>query len=644
MRLQLNSLVSARISLYLSAMKWTTEDARRQYNIAGWSAGYFDVDEAGHLLARPTGRPGTAGVDLHELANRARETGLSWPVLVRFTDILHQQVDRQCSAFRQAMQAAAYDGRYTAVYPIKVNQQQHVVDAIVRHGGDRVGLEAGSKPELMAVIGIATPGGTIICNGYKDAEYIRLALIAQRLGHQVTIVIEKLSELDLVRTASEAMNIRPRLGVRVRLSEVTSGNWQNTGGERSKFGFTAAGMLILLDRLEATGMTDCLQLLHCHPGSQIAGIDDLRRALQEVARVWAELRSAGVPLDSVDAGGGLGVDYEGTASLSSCSVNYDMATYAGTLVGVFADICREQDLPTPDLLTESGRALTAHHAVLITNVIDTESVLCDTEHDHGPDVAPVVFMQDCLQRCSPGNALEIYSEATRKLPELRERYISGELTLAQRAHSESLYFALCHKVQEFLAVLAEPPIEFDEINRKLADKYFCNLSVFQSLPDVWGINQVFPIVPLQRLDECPDRRATLHDLTCDSDGHVELYVDSAGVETSLPVHAIQAGQSYLLGFFMVGAYQEILGDMHNLFGDTDAVNVELSPDGSYRLVDARHGDTVDELLRYVEFEPKRLMARYREKITAAGLTGLERTACLQALEGGLRGTTYLEEE
>ena len=625
-------------------MKWTPEDTRRQYNIAGWSAGYFDVDATGHLLARPAGCPGGAGIDLFELANRAREAGLSWPVLVRFTDILHQQVDRQCGAFRQAMQAAAYDGRYTAVYPIKVNQQQHVVDAIVRHGGDRVGLEAGSKPELMAVIGIAAPGGTIICNGYKDAEYIRLALIAQRLGHQVIIVIEKLSELELIRIASEAMNIRPRLGVRVRLSGVTGGNWQNTGGERSKFGFTAAGLLILLDRLDAAGMTDCLQLLHCHPGSQIAGIDDLRRALQEVARVWAELRSAGVPLECVDAGGGLGVDYEGTASLSSCSVNYDVVMYATTVVGVFADICREQGLPAPDLLTESGRALTAHHAVLITNVIDTEQVLCDTAHDHGPDIEPIAFMQGCLQRCSADTALETYREASGKLPELHERYIAGELTLAQRARGESLYFTLCHRVQGFLAELPEPPIELDEINRKLADKYFCNLSVFQSLPDVWGINQVFPIVPLQRHDECPDRRAILHDLTCDSDGHIGLYVDSAGIETSLPVHAIHADQPYLLGFFMVGAYQEILGDMHNLFGDTDAVNVELTADGGYRLVDARHGDTVDELLRYVEFEPKRLMARYREKITAAGLTGLERTACLQALEGGLSGTTYLEEE
>ena len=629
-------------------MTWSIDKARRRYNIATWSSGYFDVNAQGRVVARPQCIAGSPEINLYELADRLHDAGLTWPVLVRFTDILHHRVDRLCAAFEQARADHGYGGAYTAVYPIKVNQQHTVVEAIYQSREAGIGLEAGSKPELMAVIGIMNPGGSIVCNGYKDAEYIRLALIAQRLGHEVTIVIEKLSELELIKAVASAMNIRPRLGVRVRLSAETSGKWQNTGGERSKFGLTAAGMLVLLDRLQEAGLTDCLRMLHCHPGSQIAGIENFRTALQEVARTWAQLRLAGVPLDSVDAGGGLGVDYEGTASVSSCSMNYDVDSYARTLVGVFADICREQGLPTPDLLTESGRALTAHHAVLITNVIDTEQVLVDTAHDQGPAVGPVAKLQDCLQRClqgcDAGNAIESYREASGILPELRVRYIQGDLNLAQRARGESLYFELCHKVQGLLRELDEPPAEFDEINRKLADKYYCNLSVFQSLPDVWGIDQVFPIMPLQRLNVRPERRAILHDLTCDSDGQVEYYVDSAGVETSLPVHAVRGDEHYLLGFFLVGAYQEILGDMHNLFGDTDAVNVELSADGSYRLVDARHGDTVDELLRYVEFEPKRLMARYREKITAAGLTGLERSTCLQALEGGLSGTTYLEEE
>jgi len=588
--------------------------------------------------------PGAASVDLYELAHKAREAGLSWPVLVRFTDILHQQVDRQCRAFRAAMKETGYEGRYTAVYPIKVNQQQHVVDAIVRHGGTRIGLEAGSKPELMAVIGIMNPGGSIVCNGYKDAEYIRLALIAQRLGHQVTIVIEKLSELELIKAAASAMNIRPRLGVRVRLSAETSGKWQNTGGERSKFGFTAAGVLALLERLRAVDMLDCLAMLHCHPGSQITRIDVLRDALQEMARSWVALREAGAPVASVDVGGGLGVDYEGTASASECSVNYDVEQYAETVVGVFATTARQHDLPMPDLMTESGRALTAHHAVLVTNVIDSEQVLCEPADGDPSDAPPLQALRDCLEQCTADSALHSYRVASDQLPALRSLYLDGSLGLAGRARGESTYYAICRRVQQLYAGQAEPPPELDEINRKLADKYFCNLSVFQSMPDVWGIGQVFPIVPLQRLDEAPDRRAILQDLTCDSDGHIERYAEDGRIESTLPVHALREGESYLLGFFLLGAYQEILGDMHNLFGDTDAVNVELDGEGGYRLVDPRHGDTVDELLRYVEFEPKRLLARYREKLNAAGLSGAERSACLQALEGGLTGTTYLEDE
>ncbi|MGD2056594.1 MAG: biosynthetic arginine decarboxylase [Gammaproteobacteria bacterium] len=625
-------------------MTWTLDMARRRYNIAGWSDGYFDIGADGHLVVRPGGRAGAAEVDLYELAHQARAVGLSWPVLLRFTDILHQQVDRQCAAFRQAMDACDYDGDYTAVYPIKVNQQQHVVDAIVRHGGARVGLEAGSKPELMAVLGVSPPGGVIVCNGYKDSEYIRLALIAQRLGQRITLVIEKFSELELVAGVAATMKIRPRLGVRVRLAAVTSGNWQNSGGERSKFGFTASGLLRLLERLRTIGMTDCLQLLHCHPGSQISGIEALRHALQEVGRTWVELRQAGIPIDTVDVGGGLGVDYEGTASESPCSVNYDLPGYARTVVDVFTELGRAHGLPVPHLVTESGRALTAHHAVLITHVMDTEQVFCNIPNDHEPDAAPVAALRACLNDCTENTALAIYRKAGEILPALRSRYISGDLTLAQRARGESLYHALCSRVQGFLERQGEPAVELDEINRRLADKYFCNFSVFQSLPDVWGVDQVFPIMPLQQLDEAPQRRAILHDLTCDSDGQVEFSVDSAGVETSLPLHTVREDEPYLLGFFLVGAYQEILGDMHNLFGDTDAVNVELTADGDCRLVEPHHGDTVDELLRYVEFEPKRLLARYREKVAAAGLTGRERTACLQALEGALFGTTYLEEE
>ena len=625
-------------------MAWTSKDARRQYNIPGWGDGFVDVGEAGQLLVRPAGSPGSPAIDLHKLAWRVREAGLSWPVLVRFTDVLHTQVDRLCGAFEQAMQAHAFDSRYTAVYPIKVNQQRHVVEAIVRHGGERIGLEAGSKPELMAILGMAPAGGTVICNGYKDADYIRLALIGQQLGHRVTIVIEKLSELDSIIAVAGELGVRPRLGLRVRLAAATGGNWQNTGGDRSKFGFTAAGTLVLLDRINAAGLADCVHLLHCHPGSQITDIGVFRRALQEVARIWAALRDAGLPLDCVDVGGGLGVDYDGTASVNLCSINYDMGAYADAVVGVFAELSAQTGLPQPELLTESGRAMTAHHAVLITNVIDTEQVLAGVADLHDETCVPLNKLHDCLQRSNTDAADDVYADANAALDSLRTQFTDGTASLQQRAAGESLYYAVCERLRDRLSASGSVTDLLDVINRKLADKYFCNLSVFQSMPDVWGIDQVFPIVPLQRLDEAPQRRATLHDLTCDSDGHIEHYVDSAGIESSLPVHGILPGEPYLLGFFLLGAYQEILGDMHNLFGDTDAVNVALTESGDYRLVEPRHGDTVEELLRYVEFEPKQLLAYYRDKLAAAGLSHEERDDYLRVFESSLEDTTYLEHE
>jgi arginine decarboxylase len=637
-----NGLCASKSDIIVSAMTWSRDDARQQYNISGWSAGYFDVGAVGHLVALPGGDADGPAVDLYSLAHAVCAAGLSWPVLVRFTGILRRQVGRLVAAFDVAISDAHYRGTYTAIYPVKVNQQRHVVDAIVLHGGDRVGLEAGSKPELMALIGVAPAGGTIICNGYKDAEYIRLALIAQRLGHDVVIVIEKQSELSLILKISATMNITPRLGVRVRLSSATGGNWQNTGGDRSKFGFTAAGLLALMARLQDTGMRDCLQMLHCHPGSQISSIATLQAALQEVACTWAALTEAGFPVATVNVGGGLGVDYQGMASTQGCSVNYDMQEYAAAVVNCFAAICRQRKLAAPQLMSESGRALTAHHAVLITDVIDTEQVLTSICRTAEEAPKPVASLQGYLDRAVIDHPLTVYAQANEVLEQLRAQYTCGGITLAQRAHGESLYYALCRRLQRLLAESQEPPPELDTINRQLADKYFCNLSVFQSMPDVWGIDQLFPVVPLHRLDEAPQRRAILHDLTCDSDGHIEYYVDSAGVESSLPVHAVKEGEPYLLGFFLLGAYQEILGDMHNLFGDTDAVNVELTETGAVRLIEPRHGDTVDTLLRYVEFNPTRLLASYRDKIAAAGLSEEEGASCLQMLKDVLGGTTYLD--
>ena len=623
-------------------MVWNREAARQQYNISGWSAGYFDVGDAGHLLAVPQGRPDTPTVDLHTLAHAVRDAGLSWPVLLRFTDILHEQVDRLCAAFEAAIKTADYPAGYTAIYPIKVNQQHHVVEAIVQHGGARVGLEAGSKAELIAVIGIAPGGSRIICNGYKDAGYIRLALLAQRLGHDITLVIEKQSELALVAGIAASLALRPNLGVRVRLSAATSGNWQNSGGDRAKFGFTAAGLLALIEELQQRALDDCVSLLHCHPGSQISSLATLQTSLQEVARTWVALKQVGLPVAAVNVGGGLGVDYEGLSAAKGCSIDYDMAAYAETVVGSFAQVCREQQLAAPALLSESGRALTAHHAVLVTDVIDSERVLVDVDAAASSMTTAATQLHEAINDCHPDTACALYAQASTLLAQLRSEFAQGRITLAQRAQGESLYYRLCCRLRAAMADLPETPAELDLVNRQLADKYFCNLSVFQSMPDVWGIDQVFPVMPLQRLDERPQQRAILHDLTCDSDGHIEHYVDNAGIESSLPVHDRRDGEPYLLGFFLLGAYQEILGDMHNLFGDTDAVNVELTAQGGFRLRQPRHGDTVDELLRYVEVQPGPLLTSFRAKMAAAGLDADEVRDAMQMLEGILCGTTYLE--
>lgn len=625
---------------------WTIQEARETYNIAHWGNGYVDINDRGHLVVRPDRRSDRPGIDLYELAAEIKGAGLTLPVLVRFTDILHDRIDTLCGAFARAMQEDGYQGRFTAVYPIKVNQQRRVVEEILAYGGARVGLEAGSKPELMAVLALADQrGGVVVCNGYKDREYIRLALIGLQLGHRVYIVVEKLSELELVIQEAQNLQVKPLLGVRVRLASIGAGKWQNTGGEKAKFGLSAAQVLRMVNRLTEAGMLDSLQLLHFHLGSQIANIRDVQRGLREAARYYAELHRLGARIATVDVGGGLGVDYEGTRSRSFCSMNYSVQEYANNVVHVLWEICAAEGLPHPDIITESGRAMTAHHAVLITNVIDVEQV-------PGNGIAPVgddepLIIQDlwhALANLSSRSALETYHDAVHWLSEAQAMYTHGVLTLEQRARAEQLYFAICREVRPLLQVTTRAQREaVDELNEKLADKYFCNISVFQSIPDVWAIDQIFPIVPLHRLDEQPDRRVVIQDLTCDSDGRIDYYVDREGVETTLPLHAVQPGKPYLLGIFMVGAYQEILGDMHNLFGDTDAVNVELLPDGSHRLTQPQRGDTVESVLRYVHFNAEDLLAAYRAKIAAAQFDAERRAAALRELEEGLKGYTYLED-
>jgi len=619
------------------------ESNRRLYGISRWSDGYFDIGKRGRLVVRPF-RNG-AEIDLVELVRRARLAGLAPPILFRFTDILRDRLDRLHNAFRKAMATAEYESRYRVVYPVKVNQQRSVVDTLVNHGGARVGLETGSKPELMAVLGVSPPGGLIVCNGYKDHEYLELALIAQRLGHEVYIVVEKLSELDRIIQLAREFELEPRLGVRLRLSSVGAGNWQDTGGEKSKFGLTAGQLLQAVERATQAGMSHCIKMLHVHIGSQVPNLRDIRRGLTEAARVYADLRKAGLGLDLMDVGGGLGVDYDGTRSRSANSINYTVEDYARAVVDTIAEVCDAVDAPRPEIVSESGRAMVAQHAVLVTNVIDTD-VPTDVRPEAPPEDsgAEVTALWGQFERLADSSPEEVYRETQHLMAELHQRYIAGELDLAERARGEALARALMQAVRDRLLGQNNPPRHvLDELKQITADKLFINMSVFQSLPDIWAIDQVFPIMPAQRLAEAPTRRGVLRDLTCDSDGRVDLYVDGEGIEHSLPVHTVSADEEYLLAILMVGAYQEILGDLHNLFGDTDSVDVYLSPSGEPVLGMPRSGDTAEQLLAYVHFAPDELRAAYARKIAAAGLDEEDQSYFLRALSDGLSGYTYLED-
>jgi arginine decarboxylase len=626
---------------------WTVARARELYNVDDWGEGYVDIDPAGRLVVRPRRAADPRAIELPALAAELKALGLSPPVLVRFPGILRDRVDTLCGAFARATAEAGYRGRYTAVYPIKVNQQRRVVEAILAHGAGRVGLEAGSKPELMAVLGLATAeNSTIVCNGYKDREYVRLALLGLRLGHRVHLVVEKPSELETVLREGRETGIRPVLGLRLRLASIGKGKWQNTGGERSKFGLSAEQVLEVLERLRAEGMLDCLQLMHFHMGSQVANVQDVQRALREAARYYAALRAAGAEIRVVDVGGGLGVDYEGTSCRSFCSMNYSVQEYANNVVYALGEVCEERGLPHPDLVTESGRAMTAHHALLITEVVDVAPApgLVAPAAPDEDEPRLVRELWETYQGLSARGAVEAFHDAVHGLEEAQTLFTHGVLSLAQRARAESLYFAIAQRLRGLLSPSTRGHRELlDELNEKLADKYICNFSLFQSLPDAWAIDQVFPIVPLHRLDEAPDRRGVVHDLTCDSDGQVDLYVDGAGIETSLPLHTRRPGEPYLLGIFLVGAYQEILGDVHNLFGDTHSVNVELADDGRWRLDEPLYGDTVRDVLGFVHLEADRLVAAYRRLGVAAGLDRTVLEAHLSELRAGLEGYTYLEE-
>ncbi|MGI8496644.1 MAG: biosynthetic arginine decarboxylase [Gemmatimonadaceae bacterium] len=625
---------------------WTIEDSRLLYNLEGWGIGYFDVNDRGHVVVRPDKANAKRELDLYELVRDLEEQGVGLPMLLRFSDILRSRIESLNGRFTHAIEEFEYEGGYTLVYPIKVNQQRHVVEEIVQFGAPfGVGLECGSKPELQAVLALTeSTNHMIVCNGYKDEEFMRLALMGQKLGHQVFIVLEQVSELDVLLRVADEMGVEPTAGVRIKLASEGYGRWAESGGEKSKFGLSASELVRTIDKLKALGRLGILKLIHFHLGSQITDIRFIKAGLQEVARFYAELRAMGVDITHVDVGGGLGVDYDGSGSTVTASVNYSVQEYANDVIYTLSEACREGELPMPHVISESGRALTAHHAMLLLNVIDVESqqdiALPDlTDDDH------VILheLKEGFSSISSRSVREVYHDATFAKERAQSLFNSGVLTLRGRALAEQLYMATINRVAKLARRDREEYEDIiEDLEARLIDRYFCNFSIFQSLPDSWAIDQIFPIVPIHRLDEEPVRHGTIQDVTCDSDGKIDRFAGGKHGRPSLELHPFHEGEPYILGIFLSGAYQEILGDLHNLFGDTNAVHVRLSPNG-YEVTDLVHGDTVTEVLNYVQFRASDLLAVFRRKVTAAkSLSRQEANTFIADYVAGLEGYTYLE--
>ena len=633
------------------ATPWSIHDAKALYNIDGWGAGFFDVNTAGHVIVRPDPESPERTLDLFELAVDLEAQGVPLPVLLRFSDILKRRIEALSEAFASAIREFDYSGDYTTVYPIKVNQQRHVVEEIVEFGRKHgVGLECGSKPELQAVLGLSeSTEHIIVCNGYKDEEFMRLALMGQKLGHNVFIVMEQLSELDVLLQAAKDLGVTPQAGVRIKLASEGAGRWAQSGGEKSKFGLNTAELMKLIERLKELGQLDMLRLVHFHLGSQITDIRYIKAGLQEISRYYAELHKLGVNITHVDVGGGLGVDYDGTNSVNNASVNYTLQEYASDVIYGLAETCREEEIPMPHIISESGRALTAHHALLLLRVIDVESQAEPPLPDVGEDDHILLhemvedFNTLAKKKLPKRKIVEIFHDASFDKERAQQFFNSGVLSLRERAMAETIYFATINRIA---VVVADNRGAYDEILKEvdatLVDRYFCNFSLFQSLPDSWAIDQLFPIMPIHRLDERPERRGTLQDVTCDSDGKIDRFVGGKDGRPSLELHACRDGEDYVLGIFLTGAYQEILGDLHNLFGDTNAVHVRLTTNG-YEMTDLVHGDTVTEVLNYVQFSASNLLATFRRKVGGAnGITRQEANTFIAEYVAGLEGYTYLE--
>lgn len=629
---------------------WSADDSAELYNIQGWGINYFGINKKGNVVVTPKKDNGPA-VDLKELVDELiAHHEVTLPVLLRFSDIIGDRISKISGCFEKASKEYSYSGTYYGVYPIKVNQQRHVVEEIVRYGKKtNIGLEAGSKPELQAVLAVMeNPEALIICNGYKDEEFIELALLAQKMGKKIFLVVEKLNELKLIRQVSERIDLRPNIGIRIKLTNAGSGKWEESGGDRSKFGLNASELLEAVEYAREHNLIDDVRMIHFHLGSQITNIRKIKAGLREVAHFYVQMRKIGCNIEFVDIGGGLGVDYDGSRSLAASSINYSIQEYANDTVYSIYEACEKYDLPHPNLVTESGRALTAHHSVLVFNVLETASLpsWSDDYKVEEDDHEIVKELYSIYKNLKARNLLEGWHDAQQLKEEVINLFTLGLLDLPARAKAERLFWSIAHSVRKQTKKLKNIPFEFEQLPRMLADKYFCNFSLFQSLPDAWAIDQLFPIMPIHRLDEQPTAEATLQDITCDSDGKIDKFVSTYEYDDFLPVHTLKKGEPYYIGAFLVGAYQEILGDLHNLFGDTAAVHIVVNGD-SYEIAQVIEGETVADVLEYVQFNPKELVRTMEKWVSNAvkqgKITSQQGKEFLANYRSGLYGYTYLEE-
>lgn len=630
--------------------KWRIEDSEELYNITGWGRNYFSINGKGHVQVTP--QPGSAPIDLLDVINELKLRDVGAPMLLRFPDILDNRIEKISHCFKRAAEEYDYKGQNFIVYPIKVNQMRQVVEEIVSHGNRfNVGLEAGSKPELHAVLAMnAHKNSLIICNGYKDEDYIELALLAHKMGRRIFLVVEKMNELKLISSMAKRLNVRPNIGIRIKLTSSGSGKWEESGGDVSKFGLNSSELLDALDFLTKQKMTDCLKLIHFHIGSQITKIRRIKTALREAMQFYVQLSKLGYDIDFVDIGGGLGVDYDGTRSSSGeNSMNYSIQEYVNDSVPALVDVCVKNDLKQPNIITESGRSLTAHHSVLIIEVLETTSLPIWNDNDTVTEDAHELLRElyNIWDKINPSRVFEDWHDALQIREEALELFSLGLLDLSTRAQIEKLFWSVARDVHEMTRNMKHPPEELKKVARMLPEKYFCNFSLFQSLPDAWAIDQMFPIMPVSRLDEKPNHVCTIQDVTCDSDGKICHFVAPQGESHALPVHNLRPGEPYYIAVFLVGAYQEILGDLHNLFGDTAAVHISSTKDG-YEIEQIVDGEPVAEVLEYVEYDPKKLVRNLEKWVTASmkqgAITAEEGRQFLNNYKSGLYGITYLERD